>query len=291
MLNRSVMTLAMLALLSAVAPFHAARAAEQPGAAPAGSAMQAPVDGTAALVANQAEADKVQQALDEMIRAYEMGNIAMIQNNIDPTMLGYQRFLNGVRQDVLMLRQIRIRLLNTQIVVGPDVAVVQTDWQKRYFAAANLAPGEFSGHSIILMHRGETGWRIAAFSGDNMFASQSGTLGQISTVPGVITPVAGVGPPTATVQIVVVDPDLANISSVTVQVVSPQGDRESVALTSTSPGRFTGSLTVIVQSTYSAGDGTLQVQAVPTTMYVRYMDNNPGNNRPPSMLTKTVPIQ
>lgn len=290
MLNRSVMTLAMLALLSALlAPFHAARAAEQPGAAPADSATQAPVDGTAALVANQAEADKVQQALDEMIRAYEMGNIAMIQNNIDPTMLGYQRFLNGVRQDVLMLRQIRIRLLNTQIVVGPDVAVVQTDWQKRYFAAANLAPGEFSGHSIILMHRGETGWRIAAFSGDNMFASQSGTLGQISTVPGVIT--LGIAAPTATMQITVVDPDLANLSRVTVQVVSPQGDRESVALTSTSPGRFTGSLTVLVQSTYTAGDGTLQLQAVPTTIYIRYMDNNPGNNRPPSMLTKSVPVQ
>jgi hypothetical protein len=46
-----------------------------------------------------------------------------------------------------------------------------------------------------------------------------------------------------------------------------------------------------VQSTYTAGDGTLQLQVQPTTISVRYMDNNPGNNRPPSMLTKRVPVR
>lgn len=289
MLKRYVMTLAMFALLATATPCTA-QAADH-GGAPDAPAMQGDQSRVKAAVADQAEADKVQQALDAAIHAYETGDIAAIQDNIDPTMLGYQRFLNGVRQDMLMLRQIRIRLLNTQIVVGPDVAVVQTDWQKRYFAAANLAPGEFSGHSIILMHRGTTGWRIAAFSGDNLFASQSGTLGQISTVPSVISLAGAVAVPSATMQITVIDPDQANRSSLTVQIVSPQGDRESVTLTSTSPGRFTGSLTVLLQSTYTAGDGTLQIQQRPTTIYIHYMDSNPGNNRPPSMLTKPVSVQ
>jgi len=248
-------------------------------------------DGTSSEpVADLAEGHKVQQALDQLIHAYETGNVSLIQSSIDPTMMGYQRFLDGVRQDTINYRQIRIHLLNTQIVVGPDVAVIQTDWEKRFLSASGLAPGLFSGHSIFLMHRGESGWQVAGFSGDNLFAGQGGTLAQVAVTPAAFTWVAIPGFPGSPLQITVIDPDLSNRVSLTVQATTGQGDRESVVLTSTTPGRFVGSVNVINQSTFSVGSGSLEVTG-PTTIYIRYLDNNPGNNRPPSTLTKIVPVR
>jgi hypothetical protein len=202
--------------------------------------------------------------------------------------MGYQRLLDGIRQDAISLRQIRVELLNTQVVVGPDVAVIQTDWEKRFLAASSLSPGLFTGHSIFLMHRGESGWQVAGFSGDNLFAGQGGTLAQINVVPAALAYAAM----PATLQIEVIDPDLSNRASLTVQVIAGQGDRESVVLTATTPGRFTAALNVLQQSTFSAGNGTIEVQGpIPTTISIRYLDNNPGNNRPPSMLTRIVPVR
>jgi hypothetical protein len=296
--NKAIISIVALTLFLLTMPHRATQAAEQnngtvsPAVTTSDSKSTAADNGTPSEpVADLAEGKKVQEALDQLIHAYETGNIGLIQSSIDPTMMGYQRLLDGIRQDVISLRQIRVELLNTQVVVGPDVAVIQTDWEKRFLAASSLSPGLFTGHSIFLMHRGESGWQMAGFSGDNLFAGQGGTLGQISTVPTVVTLVIGVGPPTGNVQITVVDPDLANRSSLTVQVTAAQGDRESVVLTATTPGRFTGSLTVINQSTFSAGDGIIEVQGTPTTIFIRYLDNNPGNNRPPSMLTKIVPVR
>ena len=249
-----------------------------------------------AQIADLSEASKAQQALQELIRAYEAGNSNFIQSKIDPTMLGYQRFLDGVRQDVSALRQIRVQLINTQVVVGPDVAVIQADWEKRFLFAANFAPGIFSGHSIFLLHRGKAGWQVAAFSGDNLFASQSGVLGQINVIPGVIS-FAAIAPCTTScfvttvpVQIEVIDPDLAGQSSLNVTLATSQGDRETVTLAATTPGRFVATTLRMSRAPVSPGDGVIQVTA-PTTLFIRYLDNNPGNNRPPSMLTRVVQIR
>ena len=249
-----------------------------------------------AQIADLSEASKAQQALQELIRAYEAGNSNFIQGKIDPTMLGYQRFLDGVRQDISALRQIRVHLSNTQVVVGPDVAVIQTDWEKRFLFAANLEPGIFSGHSIFLLHRGKDGWQVAAFSGDNLFASQSGVLGQINVAPGVIS-FAAIAPcivgcpiTSVPVQIEVIDPDLAGRSSLNVSLATSQGDRETVTLAATTPGRFVATTLRMSRAPVSPGDGVIQVTA-PATLFIRYLDNNPGNNRPPSMLTRVVQIR
>jgi hypothetical protein len=302
--KKTISSAVALALFSATTLHLSAQAQElhdgaSPPAAATVSKQTASGDGTLpAPIADLSEASKAQQALDELIRAYEGGNISFIQGKIDPTMIGYQRFLDGVRQDVNALRQIRVHLFNTQVVVGPDVAVVQTDWEKRFLFTANLEPGIFSGHSIFLLHRGNTGWQVAAFSGDNLFASQSGVLGQINVVPGVISFAAiapciiGFGCPVTTVpvQIEVIDPDLAGQSSLNVALATDQGDRETITLTATTPGRFVATTLRMSRGPISQGDGVIEVTA-PTTLSVRYLDNNPGNNRPPSMLTRIIQIR
>jgi hypothetical protein len=293
--KKAIISIVALTLFLLTMPHRAAQAAEQnngtvsPAVTTSDSKSTAADNGTSSEpVADLAEGKKVQEALDQLIHAYETGNIGLIQSSIDPTMMGYQRLLDGIRQDAISLRQIRVELLNTQVVVGPDVAVIQTDWEKRFLAASSLSPGLFTGHSIFLMHRGESGWQVAGFSGDNLFAGQGGTLAQINVVPAALAYAAM----PATLQIEVIDPDLSNRASLTVQVIAGQGDRESVVLTATTPGRFTAALNVLQQSTFSAGNGTIEVQGpIPTTISIRYLDNNPGNNRPPSMLTRIVPVR
>lgn len=279
----------------ALAPLMEALAAEPQAAAQGKTAQTA----TPAVkpIADLAEAQKIQQALNDFISAYETGNIAVIRDRLDPSMIGYQRFLDGVVRDTTALKQIRIHLLDTQTLAGPDVAVIQTNWEKRFIAVSSFRPGLFTGHSTFLFHRGKEGWRIAAFGGDNLFASQSGVLAQLTFGPAII-PLASIPVPLAapvvvnlTVQIEVLDPDIAGMGSINVDVVSDQGDRETVALTETTPGRYTqttlrfGRTAVVVP-----GNGQIDVLG-PTTLTLRYMDNNPGNNRPPSVLTRTIRVQ
>ncbi|BCB28038.1 hypothetical protein SKTS_29240 [Sulfurimicrobium lacus] len=245
-------------------------------------------------IADLAEAQKAQLALDELIRAYETGNVNLIRTRLDPAMIGYQRLIDGVAQDSNALKQIRLHLFDTQVVAGPDVAVIQTNWEKRFLSVTSFQPGIFSGHSMFLMHRGKEGWRMAAVSGDNPFSSQSGVLGQIAFGPAAILapgPAAGVvGIP---LQIAVTDPDLIGQSTLTVELATVQGDRENVTLTAAGPGYFVFNGPVSMQRAVSntPGDHILQFISVPTILSVRYLDSNPGSNRPPSMLTRSIAVQ
>jgi hypothetical protein len=249
---------------------------------------------TAKPIADLAEAQKAQLALEELIRAYETGNVNLLRARLDPAMIGYQRLIDGMIQDSNALKQIRLHLFDTQVVAGPDVAVIQTNWEKRFLSVTTFQPGIFSGHSMFLMHRGKEGWRMAAVSGDNPFSSQSGVLGQIAFGPAAIVapgPSAGVvGIP---LQIAVTDPDLIGQTTLTVELATAQGDRENVTLTAASPGYFVFNGPVLMQrSPYIVpGDHILQIISVPTILSVRYLDSNPGSNRPPSTLTRSIAVQ
>ncbi|HET7831421.1 MAG TPA: hypothetical protein VFK88_00500 [Gallionella sp.] len=245
-------------------------------------------------IADLAEAQRVQQALNDFITAYETGNVIALRNKLDPTMVGYQRFLDGVVRDTTAYKQIRIHLLDTQTLAGPDVAVIQTNWEKRFISVSSFQPGLFTGHSTFLFHRGKEGWRIAAFGGDNLFASQSGVLGQLTITPTVI-PLASI--PAALgfidipVQLEVVDPDIAGLGTINLEVVTDKGDRETFALTELTPGRYTrNTLRFGAAVTVVPGNGKIDITG-PTTVTLRYLDNNPGDNRPPSVLTRTIRVQ
>lgn len=213
-------------------------------------------------VADLAEASKAQQALEGFIRSYESGNIELLRTKLDPAMIGYQRFIDGMIADAARMKMIRINLLDTQSVVGPDVAMIQTSWEKRFLTTTGLTPSMYTGRSQFLMHRDQDGWRLAAVGGDNPFASQSGVLAQLS--------IARAGSAAAPAFVAsVVDPDVAGQGFVDVQVSSSNGTSMQ-RLRETTPGRFEAAI---------PGSGTV---------ILRYMDANPGGGRPPSLLTKSA---
>jgi hypothetical protein len=219
------------------------------------------------VVADLAEGQKAQQALDELIQAYETGNTGLIRSRLDPAMIGYQRFIDGVIEDNNRLKLIRIHLSDVQVLAGPDIAVIQANWEKRFLSANGLQPDLNSGHSMFLLHRDQGQWRVAAFGGDNLFASQSGVLAQLSMV-------YNAGP--ATMSITVVDPDIAGTGSITVQMIyGNPASSHSVSLIESTPGRFSRNV---------------EVGATPGAVILKYVDNNPGGGRPPSVLTKSVMI-
>jgi hypothetical protein len=108
-------------------------------------------------------------AFNEFLRAYEFGNTALIQNRLDPAMVGYQRFIDGIIQDNNRSKQLRVFLKDTQSQCGPDITVIQTLWEKRYLDVNTFQPGLTTGRSTILMHRDQAGWKFAAIAGDNLF--------------------------------------------------------------------------------------------------------------------------
>jgi hypothetical protein len=236
-------------------------------------------------------------ALDEIIRAYETGDIGLIQARLDSAMIGYQRFLDGMRRDTANLKQIRLHLFEANVTAGPDVAMIQAAWEKRFFGVTGFTPGLFSGRSTFLMHRARDGWRLAAVSGDNPFSSESGVLATLTVVPGSV-PLAALAPcggGLVPVGIDLVDPDLAGLQSVTVEAVTSQGDREGVVLTAVSPGRFRRASLPVCQEFITPIPGSsiveIKADAVPAALTFRYIDANPGANRPPATLMRTVTIR
>ena len=227
------------------------------------------------------------EELLEFIRAYESGNPAMLQNKLDPSMLGYQRFMDGVIQDMNRQKQIRLSIKDTQVQCGPDLATVQFTWEKRYLDVVTFAPGFLTGRGITLMHRGGNGWRIAGFAGDNPFSSASGARGQLRFGPAFSLAAVSAIPTNVPVTVEVIDSDLAGLGSLTVQIISSLGDAETIVLPETSSGRFARNSLTIASGAIAQGNGILEV-ANGVQLTLRYVDQNPGNNLPPTMLTKVL---
>lgn len=295
---RNILTVA--ALLTASPCLHAvdnlpdlgARVVEQRSTeTPRAASTPAPF--TQAPIADLAEAQKVQAELQALIRAYETGNINYLQSRLDPAMIGYQRFVDGVIRDNNLLKQLRVHLFDTQVLAGPDVAVIQTGWEKRFLSLIGFQPGLFTGRSTFLLHRDKDQWKIAAFSGDNLFASQSGVLAQLTASPAVFTAFA-TGCPCPTISITLLDPDLAGQGSIAVELISSQNDRENLTLTATTPGRFIGTIATLIDNGQPIflGSGVVEINSnpalLPVSITVRYRDQNPGSNRPPSYVSQTL---
>lgn len=243
-------------------------------------------------VADLAEVQKVRATLDELIRAYETGNLALLQARLDPAMIGYQRFVDGAREDANRLKQIRIHLFDTETTIGPDVAVIQSNWEKRFIDVMTFQPGQFSGNSKFLLQRKPSGWTVIAFAGDNLFSSASGAVGQLRFNGGATTialPVAAAAAVHIPVTIELIDPDMAGSHSVAIDATTTSGDRETLTLTETTPGRFTYTA-MMASATPSIGNGVLEAHA-PATLTLRYLDRNPGSNRPPSTVSLAIAIR
>ncbi len=262
-------------------------AATSAAAAPAGEIGHLP---------DFSQIQRARDALEELLRAYETGNIGLIQRRLDPSMVGYQVFLDGVRRDVSALKNLRINLTDTQVTVGPDLAVIQTNWEKRFVGVTDFRPGIHTGRSTILLHRDGEQWRLSAVARDNLFSSASGTLARFTVTPQMLgsNGLDGQMP----VQVEVVDPDMAGLRNLQLAAASSTGDRETLTLPEVSPGVFR---VMTVQMTgrnpaATPGNGVLELVpgqlGIPVgTFTFTYIDANPGENRPPSTLTRVIRVQ
>lgn len=113
------------------------------------------------------------------------------------------------------------------------------------------------------------------------------------------TPAPGPGPGVACAtgsivgNLVITEPDYVSQQSLSAEIVTSRGDRERVTLQATSPGRFVLSnipASRLALLTPQPGNGILEIAAT-DQLTVRYFDQRPGRNRPPSMLTRALMIQ
>lgn len=110
-----------------------------------------------------------------------------------------------------------------------------------------------------------------------------------------LTPGPGVTCPAGSLNgnLVIVEPDYVGQQSLTAEILTSRGDRERVTLQAASPGRFVlanipaGRLASL---TPTPGNGVLEIGAG-DQLAVRYVDQRPGRNRPPSVLTRALSIQ
>ena len=227
------------------------------------------------------------EALKAFVRAYEGGNAAAMQQTLDPAMLGYQKFMDGIIADFNRQKQIRLHIKDIQVQCGADVTTVQFTWEKRFLDVVSFAPGLLTGRGVSLLHRTGDTWRVVGLAGDNPFSSRSGSLGQVSFSSAISLASVSTIPSQVPVTVQVVDADLAGLGSLTVQIISSAGDNETFTLPEQSPGRFARSTLPFASGAVVPGNGVLEV-ATGVQFTLRYMDQNPGNNLPPTMLTASV---
>lgn len=270
---------ALVSAMAQAAPYAETAPAAAPVAAAAASAQ----------VGTPEKARAAQLALDEFLRAWERGDVAALQRRLDPAMIGYGQFLDGAAGDAARYRQLRFTLQDVQVMAGPDVAVVQAHWQKRFVVANTFQPALQEGNAMFMMHAGAGGWRLAAVAGDTPFAGGGGVLGQLVFQPAVLACAALAA--TCPVMLEVRDPDLAGTGSLVLGLASSTGDRESLTLTEIAPGRFQllpASLTVVA-ATPLAGNGS--VEAAPgATITVTYTDAKAGSGRPATPVSARVRV-
>ena len=127
-----------------------------------------------------------QRALDDFLRAYEQGNIAFIQQRLDPALIGYSVLINDIMRDANAQKQTQIRILDRQMQCGPDVSVIDFSWEKRFIDVATFRPELQRGRVSVLISGLGAGlagqWRISGFSGDNPLRTTTRVSASSSTL-------------------------------------------------------------------------------------------------------------
>ena len=132
-----------------------------------------------------------QRALDDFLRAYEQGNVALIQQRLDPALIGYSVLINDIMRDANVQKQTQIRVLDRQMQCGPDVSVIDFAWEKRFIDLASFQPQLERGRASVLISGlggGQNGqWHISGFTGDNPFRTSAGALPGLQIAPASIS--------------------------------------------------------------------------------------------------------
>lgn len=188
-----------------------------------------------------------QKGLDEFFRAYEAGNIALIQRRLDPAMIGYGAFINNMMEDINNQKQTRFLIQDRTAQCGPDLTVISFRWEKRFLDLVTFKPVLVTGRASVLTYLKGNEWRLSGITGDNPFATslstEAATLTAIppnasfaslpqSCVPGPTSTLTGVA--TATVPLLSGPPLNPSCTQFTVPSCSIAGNVGTVTSTSLS---------------------------------------------------------
>ncbi|MBB5202863.1 hypothetical protein HNQ51_000156 [Inhella inkyongensis] len=245
------------------------------------------------------------RTVQALVQAYERGDIAALRARMEPNQPGLQQLLDAVLVDFHQQKQLRIHLKDINLQCGPDVTVVQASWEKRFLSVDGFKPGLLTGRVSWLLHRqqeksGESlrdVWRVAASGGSSPLGTAAGgspaelDVGaalDLSRLTASATAGALLPPINLPLLIEVREPDWAGRARLQVTVTTDRGDRELFSLNEVAPGRFQRNELPVNAGTARPGDGALQVQAG-ERLTVRYADPNPGNGRPATVLTRSLP--
>lgn len=181
--------------------------------------------------ATAADRALIEVQLQALIDAYERGDVGFFQAKIDPSMPGYSRVLDSMRRDATAQTRSRLLFTDQTWSIGPNVAMLQARFQKRYFDARNLNPELIEGRVVMLLSRDGDLWRISAVTGDNPFESKS--LAPCGT--GLIRLVSPANANAEPFFAEVEDADLAGVPSIQIDILTDRGDREFVTLAALNP--------------------------------------------------------
>ncbi len=116
---------------------------------------------------NLQDARQALTTLENILRAYEQGNLNAIRNHLDPSLIGYQKLLDDMAADHRQCKQMRIHLLDTQVQSSNELAIIQTRWEKRCLLMPDFKPVLITGGGAFLMHKGGSDWNMAQSGGNN----------------------------------------------------------------------------------------------------------------------------
>lgn len=237
---------------------------------------------------------KALRAFEDILRAFEVGNVGLIRQKLDPSMIGYQQLLDNIALEANECKQMRVTLLNTQVQAAPDLAVVQTGWEKRCLLLPAFTPRLTVGRSTVLLHLGPNGWTFSAITGGSMLertalpvgaataataatVAAAGTAGSPAGAPRTLATLSVVnggatyagaavlsGQNALPFTITVTDPDRVGAASVNVVLTSPApaSDTLTLALPAIAPGSSLFRVTTVNFS--KAGGGLFCGAAAPS---------------------------
>jgi FecR protein len=251
------------------------------------------------------EARKALAAFEDILRDFEAGNVSRIRQRLDPSMIGYQQLLDNITLENNECKQMRVTLLNTQVQAGPNVAVLQTSWEKRCLLLPSFTPRLTTGRSTILLHLDNMGgngsgngrWTFAAISGGNMLERSSSPLGggrSLATLAVVnsgasyAAAAGGVAPPSPLpFSILVTDPDRAGAASINVVVTTNApfaADTMLLTLPAVAPGSPQFAVNSVNFSKAASGCTSPNVPVNPTSLEIC-----PGGTATVSFTDTTTP--
>jgi hypothetical protein len=255
------------------------------------------------------DARKALAAFEDILRAFEAGNVSVIRQKLDPSMIGFQQLLDNITLESNECKQMRVTLVNTQVQAGPNLAVLQTGWEKRCLLLPSFTPKLTTGRSTVLLHLGSNGWTFAAITGGSMlersaFPSGARTLATLAVVnarASYASAGGGVAPPAALpFSITVTDPDRVGAASVTVTITTSApfaNDSMVLTLPAVSPGSSQFSVNTVNFSRAAAGCTSANVPSNPAsleicpggTATVTFMDTLTPSGTPQAV-TQTVAL-